>query len=51
MATTTDQTTTTTDEPLNGPKFRATHGAEEWSPAEIDAQQILAELAAYAPAA
>lgn len=51
MAATTDQTTTPTTEPASGPVFRATHGAEEWSPAEIDAQQILAELAAYTPAA
>jgi hypothetical protein len=36
--------TTTADEPQNGPDFRATHGAEEWTVGEIEAQQNLAAI-------
>lgn len=31
-------------EPATGPDYRATHGAEEWSEAEIEAQQNLAAI-------
>ena len=36
--------TPTDDEPTTGPEYRATHGAEQWSPAEIEAQQNLAAI-------
>ncbi len=38
------QTTGPTAEPTTGPEYRATHGAEQWSPAEIEAQQNLAAI-------
>ena len=41
---TTIPTQPTSDEPTTGPEFRATHGAEQWSPAEIEAQQNLAAI-------
>lgn len=40
----TETTTPTDDEPTTGPFYRATHGAEDWSPAEIEAQQNLAAI-------
>ncbi|MFF2168141.1 hypothetical protein ACFVWP_46925 [Streptomyces sp. NPDC058175] len=39
------------DDPQDGPRYRATHGAEEWSLAEIEAQQNVAELRDYGTAA
>lgn len=51
MDTETTTPTSTRPEPQDGPGYRALHGAEDWSPAEIEAQQIVAELREYAAAA
>jgi hypothetical protein len=40
----TDTPTPPTDQPTTGPQYRAEHGAEDWSPAEIEAQQNLAAI-------
>jgi len=44
MDTDTPTTIPATDEPTTGPQYRAEHGAEDWSPAEIEAQQNLAAI-------
>ncbi|MFF1358772.1 hypothetical protein [Streptomyces sp. NPDC058297] len=42
---------TPTTEPQDGPGYRALHGAEDWSPTEIEVQQNLAAIRDYATAA
>jgi hypothetical protein len=51
MDTETTTPANTRPEPQDGPGYRQLHGAEDWSPAEIEAQQNLAAIRDYATAA